>query len=229
MGNRPIIDELGKKYGKWLVVSPNGTDNFNTALWICVCECGNVTSITGNKLRSGKATKCKSCDMNGWKHGFAGTKEYRTWQSIKSRTTNPNATHYYLYGGRGIKMDLDWRFSFTRFFNDVGVCPSPEHSLDRIDNNGNYEPGNVRWATTIQQSYNKRNTIIMKYTPEQRVNMLAMRSALLSCIEHLNTSWSDDPKEIAEGVLLAKSLAGRAEGIMERIHRGTSDSKVISG
>lgn len=88
-------------------------------------------------------------------HGYCGTKEYRAWKSIKTRCNNPNYDHYHRYGGRGIRMHEGWQEDFETFLADVGFAPSPDHSIDRIDNDGNYEPGNVRWATRTEQSRNK--------------------------------------------------------------------------
>ncbi len=84
--------------------------------------------------------------------------EYPIWAAIKDRCLNPNNQSYKYYGGRGIKIFIDWENSFESFFNYIGKRPSPKHSIDRIDVNGNYEPGNVRWATIKQQANNKRNS-----------------------------------------------------------------------
>lgn len=94
------------------------------------------------------------------RHGHArrGTrsKEYRAWSCMITRCTNPNRADWFRYGGRGISVAPAWRASFEAFLADVGPAPSPAHSIDRIDNSGNYEPGNVRWATRVQQNSNRR-------------------------------------------------------------------------
>jgi len=90
------------------------------------------------------------------KHGMTWTPEYKSWGSAVSRTTNPNVACWDSYGGRGITMCQEWRDSFMAFYEHIGPRPSLEYSLDRIDNDGNYEPGNVRWATKEQQTANKR-------------------------------------------------------------------------
>lgn len=91
------------------------------------------------------------------KHGMRNTPEYQAWVSMIARTSNERWRDYHRYGGRGIRVCGRWRESFEAFYVDVGPRPSPEHSLDRIDVDGHYEPGNVRWATRVEQGRNKRN------------------------------------------------------------------------
>lgn len=90
------------------------------------------------------------------RHGKRYTPEYSSWLCIKSRTGYPSNKNYVNYGARGIKICDEWKYSFTAFFNHIGPKPTPEHTIDRIDPDGNYEPGNVRWRTMAEQAQNKR-------------------------------------------------------------------------
>jgi hypothetical protein len=90
------------------------------------------------------------------KHGMSNTPEYSAWCNIKKRCYDPSSKYYEHYGGRGIKVCDRWRYSFSNFYEDLGLRPSKDYSLDRINNNGNYEPSNCRWATKYTQVNNKR-------------------------------------------------------------------------
>lgn len=130
--------------------------------WLCHCECGNEVW-----RKAGDIPSCVSCGCV-WKsnisgalrttHGMKHRAEYVLWQHIKGRCERPNTAQFEDWGGRGITMCQRWKDSFEDFLADVGCRPSPQHSLDRWPNNdGNYEPGNVRWATRQQQNENRRS------------------------------------------------------------------------
>jgi len=91
-------------------------------------------------------------------HGLSNTVEYKAWKRMKNRCYNKNDNRYHDWGGRGIRVCDRWINSFTNFLSDVGLRPSDKHSLDRIDNNGNYEPNNCKWSTGSEQSRNRRNS-----------------------------------------------------------------------
>jgi len=97
------------------------------------------------------------------RHGMHKTAEYRAWGSIRQRCGNPKNTQFKDYGGRGIRVCQEWLDSFDTFYAYIGPKPSPQHTIDRIDINGHYEPGNVRWATKKEQERNKRNSRFVEY------------------------------------------------------------------
>ncbi len=96
-------------------------------------------------------------------HQMSGTSEYKSWCHLKERCLNPNCKNYDDYGGRGIKVCDEWKDDFAAFYNHVGDKPSSEHSIHRIENDGNYEPGNVKWATAEEQNRDKRTTIWLEF------------------------------------------------------------------
>ena len=129
------------------------------------------------------------------KHGLATTPEYKAWLSARSRCTNPDKRDYHRYGGRGIVMADEWMEDFTAFLSHVGTRPTPEHSLDRIDVNGGYVPGNVRWATRFEQASNTRSTIWMNILGERlALPIAAQRYGLKQYIirGRLKLGWSDE-------------------------------------
>lgn len=158
-------------------VIERGANQNRKARWVCICDCGNQILALGIHLRS---EHTKSCGCLGAelayrrllvhgerKKGQPWTTEYRTWMGIKSRCYDQSSQDYRLYGGRGIKVCSRWRNSFANFLMDMGRKPSPKHSIDRFpDNNGNYEPGNCRWATPTQQTRNTRRNRCLNFSGE---------------------------------------------------------------
>lgn len=144
------IQLKGQRFGKLVVLSdPILKNKWNSrkSFYICQCDCGNQTEVMGDYLKKGDTKSC-GC-LQGEKHGQSAsntTKEYRCWCSIKTRCFNSNYHQAKDYSEKGITMCEEWRNSFTAFYNYVGDAPGKDYSIDRIDNNGNYEPGNVRWV-----------------------------------------------------------------------------------
>jgi hypothetical protein len=158
------------KYGRWVTLGEpfnklNSKGNY-VAYQTCRCVCGQVRDVLQDNLIYGRSRSCGCFNRDGKHritHGKSNSPEYMAWRSCRERCNNPNIPGYRNYGGRGITICDRWLNSFENFYADMGPRPSPKHSLDRIDNDGNYEPGNCRWATTKQQSRNRRNNIIVTY------------------------------------------------------------------
>lgn len=134
--------------------------------WKCICDCGREMIVDQPRLLGTEkiVESCGCVRIEGRrKHRMRGTPEYQAWSDIKRRCCNKDHEAYPRYGGRGITMFPQWVSDFSAFFAHVGPRPSREHSLDRIDNNGNYEPGNVRWATKTTQNRNKRTNRLLTY------------------------------------------------------------------
>ena len=161
MGNR--ADLTGQVFYRLAVVSFAGSDKHKKAAWNCRCECGSMSVVVTSKLKNGSTKSCgclsaerlASGDANR-KHSMSSTDEYWVWSDMIRRCENKNRSDYHRYGGRGISVCEKWRNSVTEFVADMEPRPSPKHSIDRIDNDGNYEPGNCRWATPKEQRANQR-------------------------------------------------------------------------
>jgi hypothetical protein len=152
-------DLVGQTFGRLTVLRRDGM--YSKIHYLCACQCGAETIVRASHLVAGEIVSCGCWNRDKmFKHGhgmrghFSPT--YITWASMKMRCDNPRFKDFDLYGGRGITYDPRWA-DFETFLHDVGHRPE-FHTLDRIDPNGNYEPGNVRWATDEQQAYNRRNT-----------------------------------------------------------------------
>lgn len=172
-------DLTGRRFGRLMVLERDGTTATRHVLWRVVCDCGSFKTVTGIRLKAG--TQSCGCLQRETavnllsKHGRTDTKEHKIWRGIVQRCTNPNATNYENYGGRGIRVCERWQ-SFENFFSDMGTCP-PGCSIDRIDNDGNYELGNCRWATRAQQNNNSRHNTIVTYRGQRMSLSDAVRLA----------------------------------------------------
>lgn len=150
------VDLTGQRFGRLLVIGLESR-NKHRSHWKCQCDCGNEKIAEMGQLHNGhtKSCGCLRKELNTV-HGKFNCSEYRSWQAMKSRCENKNTTRYVDYGGRGIKVCERWSKSFENFYIDMGNKPSKKHSIDRKNNDGNYEPDNCRWATIPEQQRNKR-------------------------------------------------------------------------
>lgn len=153
---------VGQKFGGWVVV-----EEPKKGRALCLCTvCNDCTrNVKVSDLTSGKSMMCRSCSASKTKEQKVPI-EYNSWTAMKDRCLNPNSKDYEHYGGRGIKIYPLWVDSFDAFLMMVGKRPSPDYTIDRIDVNGNYEPGNVRWVSRAEQTRNQRSNVKVEYDGE---------------------------------------------------------------
>lgn len=156
IGDLTVIDEYSISPKRWLVLK---------------CHCGKKFEVLKGSVLAGKTRSCgcyhdrvakERINKHNTKHGMTRTPEYSAWQAMLSRCNYKNNISYKYYGGRGIKVCDEWAKDFLAFYEHVGPRPTDRHSIDKIDNNGDYEPGNVRWATPKVQNNNKRTNRIIE-------------------------------------------------------------------
>ena len=163
MASHNFIDLVGTRFGKLVVIRKDKPNpSYNGCMWLCKCDCGNLTVANGQNLKSGNTT---SCGCYGFerrrrsvtKHGKTGTRIYRIWKAMHTRCLNPNSPPYKYYGGRGIDICEKWLNDFETFHSwaiDNGY--QENLTIDRIDTNKGYSPDNCRWITMAEQNKNKR-------------------------------------------------------------------------
>lgn len=182
----PIVDKSGRNHSGSIVR----------------CECGTERTVRNSRLRSGETASCgclraeKSVELGRScaTHQLSKSAEHNTWISMTYRCRNENHVSFKNYGGRGITVCDRWLNSFEAFLEDMGPRPSSEHSIDRIDNDGNYEPGNCRWATVMEQGRNKRNSRLFTFYGK---TMTLLQWCQISQVHHntvgerLKRGWSE--------------------------------------
>lgn len=194
MGGK-LIDLIGRTYGRLTVTSRSTNSRHGGSRWNCACACGQRVVTAGGDMHSGRT---KSCGCLVLKHGRSSTPEYRAWLSMRDRCSNQNHPQYANYGGRGITVCERW-LSLELFLSDVGPRPTPKHSIDRIDNDGNYEPSNVRWSDRQTQSENRRSIQWITFGGRRMTH----------------TQWG-------------RALGGSATLVRARIAAGWSDEKAVT-
>lgn len=168
------MDDLtGMTFGNRTVIKRVENNSRGASMWECRCSCGRTSIIPGSHLRTGRASKCYACAARerapkrkkrerhgcGSRGGMSGTKIYKTWKNMKSRCYYRKNKDFHNYGGRGIKVCDEWKTNFSEFYNYVSKLENfgkEGFTIDRIDVNDDYRPGNVRWATKYEQVHNRR-------------------------------------------------------------------------
>jgi hypothetical protein len=200
-----LKDMTGQRFTRLLVVSRATSDSNGNARWNCACDCGAQTVTSGFTLRNGEAKSCgcltaEQLTERSTKHGMHGTPEYVSWASMIQRCTNPRTVKYHRYGGRGIKVCEAWLNSFEQFYADMGPRPSEQHSIERDNTDGHYEPKNCRWATTKEQNNN---------TSQNRIVTIDGHAQTLA------TAVSASPHGLLRGT------------VQSRLHRGWSEEDAV--
>lgn len=210
---RPKPQLIGQVFGRLTVIGEAERSKHNHIQWYCECSCGKVTIVTTACLKTGNTISCgcygDECRLvNARTHGMRRTKVYVTWCQMIARCLDQNSISYKNYGGRGISICDRWR-QFNNFFADMGDRPFKNAQIDRIDNEGNYEPGNCKWSTPAENALNRRSTRYITYNGEtlaiaQWTKRFGIARSTLQ--NRLNRGWSvekaltESPKPINKAV-----------------------------
>ena len=168
MGKHRLIT-IGQVFGRWTVIASAPAGQHGRSRWWCRCQCGAVIDVAGASLNYGISRACRKCANRT--HDASLTPEYRIWVGMRTRCYDKKHKKYKHYGGRGIGVATCWRDDFATWFAHVGPRPSPQHTLERIDNDKDYEPGNVRWATRREQARNTSQNRWITFRGETRILM----------------------------------------------------------
>ncbi len=206
------LNIINNKYNKLTAIEFSHKEGRqNRQKWLFRCKCGAVRILDKGKVTGGYTKSCgclliqnrNSFVLRSTTHGLSGGRakkkpEYKSWCSMKGRCCNQKNKAFKDYGGRGIKVCDRWLNSFENFLADMGERPTPKHSIDRINNDGNYEPSNCRWATRLQQGRNKRGVKLVTINKETR--------CITEWIEHLGLNKKDVDKALYRNKINIKDI-----------------------
>lgn len=255
-----FVDLTGQKFGQWSVIKkgePLLESGRPRNRWVCRCACGTERLVRSNSLRGGISISCGCSRMDdiavhghtrGATHGRGPTAEYTTWINLIGRCEDKKRKQYKDYGGRGIKVCKRWRKSFQAFIDDMGPRPSRFHSIDRINNDGNYEPSNCRWETRAQQGKNQRTNkwiehggrkmILADWSKEtgihQKTLSLRLKSGWPIDVALFTPSKKNTPRILElDGIKMSQAEWSRKTGIKQiticaRLRKGWSVRKALT-
>jgi len=168
------VDLTGQRFGRLTVLCKDDSDQ-QGRMWLCQCDCGNKKSVRVDHLKNGATTSCgcysrEVASKRNKTHGMTKSPEYSAWKHMIARCERPSDNRFHCYGARGIKVCERWKGKdgFRNFIADMGLRPGPRYSIDRINNDGNYEPSNCKWSTRVEQANNKEKNIIIFYQGQNK-------------------------------------------------------------
>jgi hypothetical protein len=188
--------------------------------WLCRCDCGNTAVVLGASLRWGQTKSC-GCALTEHalrnvqkltQHGLYQTPEYEAWKRMKRRCRDASGAGYRNYGGRGIGVCKEWQNDFLAFLREIGPKPGPGYSVDRKDNNRGYEPGNVRWATRLEQNNNRRTN----------------RNIEIDGVVRNVTEWCRHFNQVSPDMALGRIRHGWPPAAAVSLPRGTTKSEALA-
>ena len=157
---RPATNLLGQRFERLFVVCRAGSTERGAALWLVQCDCGIMKTVRTDQLTKGSTRSCgclRKENPPGKTHGMTDSQEFKSWTAMRTRCTSDKHPAYKYYGGRGISVCERWAHSFENFYANMGACPFPSGSIERIDNDIGYNPDNCKWLPRNEQPKNRRN------------------------------------------------------------------------
>ena len=188
-----LIDLKGVRFAHLVVTERSGADKHGHVMWLCQCDCGKQKVVKGHKLLSGDYKSC-GCMHHKYGHGQSDSRLYHIWRTMKARCVDTNSHKYHAYGGRGITICYEWLNSFESFYDWAMANGYREDlSIDRIDNDDNYEPSNCRWESAKEQANNTRANRNIEYNGESHTlaEWADIKGLTKSALHHrLSRGWS---------------------------------------